>query len=208
MCPRATERTSEPACGAVTPQAPKTVRNALHTRTNCSTNLSLPDATATFEESSERQDPAPMRSGSPTSTFDIGSLDLVREFVEHVVTKNALAGSMDHSSRHAIDWDALEASIANSSTLEQAIGRGDRHRRPNGSRCVPRRSSRRGPDVAREGRPLLLLQHGRRCPRFRRRKPLPIENGAEGRQGLREPTDDGGLVRIVTPMPFLAHRCP
>jgi hypothetical protein len=64
-----------------------------------------------------------MRSGSPTSTFDIGSLDLVREFVEHVVTKNALAGSMDHSSRHAIDWDALEASIANSSTLEQAIGR-------------------------------------------------------------------------------------
>jgi hypothetical protein len=61
---------------------------------------------------------------SPTGHFDIGSFDLVREFVEHVVAKNTSLGTgNDHSARHALDWAALEASVADSPTLEQAIGR-------------------------------------------------------------------------------------
>jgi hypothetical protein len=36
-----------------------------------------------------------------------------------VVTKNASASDV----RHAIDWSALESSVADSRTLEQAIGR-------------------------------------------------------------------------------------
>jgi len=48
----------------------------------------------------------------------------VRKFVEHMVAKNALAVlGNGRSARHAIDWDAVEASVADSRTLEQAIGR-------------------------------------------------------------------------------------
>ena len=56
--------------------------------------------------------------------FDIRSFDMVRRFVQHVVDENAptLLGSGDHSGP-AIDWGAVEASVAGALTLEQAIGR-------------------------------------------------------------------------------------
>jgi hypothetical protein len=48
----------------------------------------------------------------------------VREFVELMAAKNAPIPSEPHPSpAHAIDWDAVEASVANIGTLEAAIGR-------------------------------------------------------------------------------------
>jgi hypothetical protein len=57
-------------------------------------------------------------------SFDIGSFHLVRKFVEQVVARNApgvLASS--HSSQFAIDWVAVEASVGDARSIEQAIGR-------------------------------------------------------------------------------------
>ena len=77
-----------------------------------------PDASLPPEEA--------LREGSAfaTDSFDIGSFDLVRKFVEHVVAENAsgVFGN-SRSSRNAIDWEAVEASVADSRSLEQAIGR-------------------------------------------------------------------------------------
>jgi hypothetical protein len=48
----------------------------------------------------------------------------VRRFLEHVVAKNALAAlGNGRSAPQAIDWSAVAASVADSSTLEQAVGR-------------------------------------------------------------------------------------
>jgi len=61
---------------------------------------------------------------SANAPFDIGSLGLVREFVEHLVAKNASAAlGNGGSSRQVLDWGGVEASVADSRTLEQAIGR-------------------------------------------------------------------------------------
>ena len=63
-------------------------------------------------------------STSDTDSFDLESFDLVRRFVEHVVVKNASAVlGNGRSSRNAIDWEALEASVSDAGSLEQAIGR-------------------------------------------------------------------------------------
>lgn len=63
-------------------------------------------------------------SASAIADFDIGSIELVREFMEHMVAKNtSQALGNGRSTRYAIDWGAVEASIAGSRTLEQAIGR-------------------------------------------------------------------------------------
>lgn len=59
-----------------------------------------------------------------TSTFSIRSFDVVRTFVEALTAKNA-APAPEHevSVSRWIDWDAIEASVADSASLEHAIGR-------------------------------------------------------------------------------------
>jgi hypothetical protein len=59
----------------------------------------------------------------PTA-FEIGSFDLVRKFAEQILEKNA-AGSPANEDRSlvAIDWEAVEAAVAEARTLEQAVGR-------------------------------------------------------------------------------------
>ncbi len=103
------------------------VKSALHTRTKCATDARAPESrpsTVTPDASFHSEEPLPGGSASAIETFDIGSFGLVRKFVEHMVAKNASAvlGS-GRSARHAIDWEAVEASVADSRTLEQAIGR-------------------------------------------------------------------------------------
>ena len=79
---------------------------------------STPDTSFPSEEA------PPAGSASAIDPFNIGSFDLVRKFVEHVVAKNASASLGDgRSCRNAIDWEAVEASVADSSSFEQAIGR-------------------------------------------------------------------------------------
>lgn len=64
------------------------------------------------------------RSGTAKGSFDIGSFELVRRFVEHMVSENASARLGNaQTARLTIDWADMEASVADSSTLEEAIGR-------------------------------------------------------------------------------------
>jgi hypothetical protein len=59
-----------------------------------------------------------------SAKFDIGSFELVRRFVEHVVAKNAFESpGKERTLRSAIDWEVVEASVADTNSLEQAIGR-------------------------------------------------------------------------------------
>ena len=52
------------------------------------------------------------------------SFDLARQFIEHMVTNDALARSMNgYPCTSAVDWKAVQATIADSRTLEHAIGR-------------------------------------------------------------------------------------
>jgi spore germination protein YaaH len=103
------------------------VKSALHTRTRCSTDVRAPEnrpSTVTPDASIHSEEALWGGSASAIETFDIGSFGLVRKFVEHVVAKNASAVLGDgRLARHAIDWEAVEASVADSRTLEQAIGR-------------------------------------------------------------------------------------
>jgi hypothetical protein len=103
----------------------KIVKNALHTRTTCSTNARPENRPSTeYAPSFPVEELLPQRSGSTVAVFDIGSVELVREFMEHVVAKNTSPALGDgRSTRYAIDWGAVEASVAGSHTLEQAIGR-------------------------------------------------------------------------------------
>jgi hypothetical protein len=103
------------------------VKTALHTRT-----IFLTDARATEncpstispDSSIQPVETLPKESASTIDSFAIGSFDLVRSFVEHVVAEHASTVSVDgRSSRHAIDWKAVEAIVADSTSLEQAIGR-------------------------------------------------------------------------------------
>ena len=112
----------------IAPQAPKMVKapctrqRHLTTDARASQDLSVddrhPDLRSSLKgHSSGDQIPA-------TDSFDIGSFDLVRQFVEHVVAKNAAAElGNGHSSQNAIDWEAVEAAVAGSRSFEQAIGR-------------------------------------------------------------------------------------
>jgi hypothetical protein len=103
------------------------MKSASHTRSTGSTNPLAPENRPSTIELGE-----PLRVGvsfrsesaSAAAFFDIGSFELVRGFVEHVVAKNASAPlGNGRSTRHAIDWSAVRASVADSRTLEQAIGR-------------------------------------------------------------------------------------
>ena len=120
--------TTETFAVRVALQAPKMVKSALHTRT-------------IFSRGHVCHRTAPRRSAHPTllpsegahagespaaiDPFDVGSFDLVRKFVEQVVAKNT-SGAMLGNGRsfgNAIDWEAVEASVADSRSFEQAIGR-------------------------------------------------------------------------------------
>jgi hypothetical protein len=60
----------------------------------------------------------------PPGSFDIGSFELVREFVERVVAPGAAASlEGSHVRPNVIDWDVVKASVAHSCSFEQAIGR-------------------------------------------------------------------------------------
>jgi hypothetical protein len=97
----------------------------LHTRTISSTEAGTPEncpskVTPAYSVRSE----GTLYEAASRIAFDIGSHDLVCQFVEQVVAKNAsgLLGN-GRSLRSAIDWEAVKASVAESNSLEQAIGR-------------------------------------------------------------------------------------
>jgi hypothetical protein len=63
--------------------------------------------------------------GSPfIARFEVGSFAIVRQFVEHIMDKNAPTQAENgERTRLAIDWEAVEVAVADSRTLEQAVGR-------------------------------------------------------------------------------------
>jgi hypothetical protein len=71
-------------------------------------------------------------------TLDIGAFELVRKFVEHLIAEQAARAGRD--GRVAFDWDALTTSVADSISLEIAIGRAvasaDRLVRERSSECI------------------------------------------------------------------------
>jgi hypothetical protein len=101
--------------------------NALHTRTKYSADVVGPEgrpSAATSHTSFQYQRPSSGLSDPAVETFDIGSFELVRKFVEQIVVTNVSAAlGNELRSRHAIDWDAVEASVADCRTLEQSVGR-------------------------------------------------------------------------------------
>jgi len=101
--------------------------SALHIRTTHSTNGRQPESRPSAIEprnSLRVEESFPSGSASAFASFDFESFELVRSFVEHVVATNALAGvGFGGSTGHTIDWSALEASVADCNTVEQAIGR-------------------------------------------------------------------------------------
>ena len=103
------------------------VNSALDMRTILSTDASGPEncpPTITADSSFPAGVALPGDTASASTPFDIRSFDLVRKFVEHVIAKNASAvHGNGGSSRNAVDWEAVEASVADSRSFEQAIGR-------------------------------------------------------------------------------------
>ena len=62
--------------------------------------------------------------GPAEGSYAVGAMALVRQFVDHLLVGNtatALGGA--HPARHPVDWAAIEASVGNCRSLEQAIGR-------------------------------------------------------------------------------------
>ena len=103
------------------------MKSALHTRPTCSTNARPQEERPSMTEpgnSLRVEESASPGIGYCQRSFDIGSFELVRRFVEHLVAKNAPARLGDgQPARHMFDWNAVEASVTGSRTLEQAIGR-------------------------------------------------------------------------------------
>ena len=61
---------------------------------------------------------------SHAASFDIGSVGLMREFVEHFArTRSGWASGGRPAPAHAVDWTILQAAVAGSASLEQAVGR-------------------------------------------------------------------------------------
>jgi hypothetical protein len=101
--------------------------------------LSAVPARASFrsDASSAESSPKTIISGAPLDTakaherssrlsdfIDIGDFGIVRSFVEHLVAKQALEEPDNRSSRRQPpNWETLVAAVADSRTLEQAIGR-------------------------------------------------------------------------------------
>jgi hypothetical protein len=64
------------------------------------------------------------RSSRVGDFIDIGEFGMVRSFVDHLVAKQALEEPDNRSSRRQPpNWETLVAAVADSRTLEQAIGR-------------------------------------------------------------------------------------
>jgi len=61
-------------------------------------------------------DPRPLR-------FDVGSFHLVRAFVEEMAAKTRSGFDAKCSTAQAVDWQAIESAVADSDSLELAIGR-------------------------------------------------------------------------------------
>jgi hypothetical protein len=108
-------------------QAPKTMKSASHTRTTGSTSVLPPDKHPSTIEPGDClcvESSSPPASASTIVSFDLRSFELVRRFVENMVAKNAPAvlGNV-RSSLRSIDWETVQASVADSRSFEQAIGR-------------------------------------------------------------------------------------
>ncbi len=102
------------------------VKSALHTRMNFSTDAGVSQncsSAITSDPFIRSEEALPGGSASAIVPFNVGSFDLVRKFVEHMVAENASALGDGRSSRNAIDWERVEASVADSTSFEQAIGR-------------------------------------------------------------------------------------
>ena len=105
------------------------VKSALHTRTISSTDAGAPQncssSTTTTDPPFQSEETHAGESPTAIDPFNIGSFDLVRKFVEHVVAKNTSGAVLGNgrSFGNAIDWEAVEASVADSRSFEQAIGR-------------------------------------------------------------------------------------
>jgi hypothetical protein len=104
------------------------VKSALHARTIILTDAGAPQncpSAITPDSSFRSEDAHPGQSTSAIDPFKVRSFDLVRKFVEHVVAKNTAGAVLGNgrSSGSAIDWEAVEASVADSRSFEQAIGR-------------------------------------------------------------------------------------
>ncbi len=102
------------------------VKSVLRTRTIFTTDEDAPQTSplAITRDDLPSDEALPAGSPSPIDPFNIGSFDLVRKFVAHVAAKNASASPGDgRSSRNAIDWKTVEASVVDSNSFEQAIGR-------------------------------------------------------------------------------------
>jgi hypothetical protein len=65
----------------------------------------------------------PLAGSGADGSFRIARVELVRKFIEHIAaqSRSAVPGSAGALTR--IDWDALEAAVGESSSLEQAVGR-------------------------------------------------------------------------------------
>ncbi len=59
----------------------------------------------------------------PSATFDIQSMELVRQYIYHLASKATVGGIGDLPGGGAIDWDVIRDSIAGSQSVEEAIGR-------------------------------------------------------------------------------------
>ena len=91
--------------------------------------------------SSPADGPAHGTCATEADTLDIGAFELVRKFVEHLIAEQAASAGRDGSSaRLEFDWDALTTSVADSISLEIAIGRAvaaaDRLVRERSSECI------------------------------------------------------------------------
>jgi hypothetical protein len=104
------------------------VKSALHSRTRFSTTArraedSLPAIQpGPWVFTQETQ--IPTESATATTSAATRSFDLVRKFLEHLVVENAVgAAGPVGSAQYEIDWAAVQASMSDCQTLEQAIGR-------------------------------------------------------------------------------------
>lgn len=101
------------------------VKVPVHTRMIPSADPSASESNPSAEPGSSQYETTGAGHAVPApDPFDFDAFGLVREFVEKVVVPGAAASlGEEHAHAHVIDWDVVRASVANSSSFEQAIGR-------------------------------------------------------------------------------------
>ena len=101
------------------------VKVPVHTRMIPSADPSASESNPSTEPGSSQYETTGAGHAVPApDPFDFDAFGLVREFVEKVVVPGAAASlGEEHAHAHVIDWDVVRASVANSSSFEQAIGR-------------------------------------------------------------------------------------